>query len=195
MSIDRVKIKKGTFYLSQDNQVDEDWTKQEFNNPQTGEPMVKYHKELAVKGKINYVDMKDDRYAGKVLALLVNNGQETFGLELPIMSNKGVKTTEDFFNSVVGPLQNVNKGDEITMFVNNKNEDKNGRLYRNIIILDSEGKLIKSDFSFADVPKWNSSEVVDDFGEKKTVYDAGPTNKFYIDLANKLVAKFNPNQD
>lgn len=187
-----VKVKSGTFYISSKEDKGEGWTKQEFQNPQNKEEtLVRYHKTLSIVGRLNHLAIDDDKYQGKVLKLIVGGEKESYALALPIMDTGGkVKTTNQYFNSLIGSLENVNKGDTITLFVNNKNKDKNDRLYRNIVTLNSEGKLVKSNFSFSDVPKWNSTEETDDFGETVTQWDASPTNKFYIDKAKEVVANF-----
>jgi hypothetical protein len=177
-----VGIKKGTFYLSSNHDQGEGWEKQEFSNPQTGEPMVKYHKKVTIKGDIVYLAMKDDKFKGKCLNAIISGEDESYSLQIPIMgTSKVVAATNEYFNSVVGVLEKLQFGDTIQMFVNNKNEDKKGRLYRNIVVLDEDGKLIKSDFSFEDVPNWESKTTTDDFGEKKTVWNASKANKFFID--------------
>jgi hypothetical protein len=136
--------------------------------------------------------MKDDKFAGKALSMIVNGKDVGYSLMIPIMDTGGtVKTTNQYFNSLVGALENIKKGDKVTMFLNNKNKDKNDRLYRNVVVLDADGKLIKSSFQFSEVPKWNSNETTDEFGEKATVWDASPTNKFYIDKFKIVVASFN----
>ncbi len=190
-----VKVKNGTFYISSKEDKGEGWTKQEFTNPQNKEEtLVRYHRTLSVEGKLNYLAIGDDKYQGKVLKLIVGGDSEDYALSIPIMDTGGsVKTTNQYFNSLIGSLENVNKGDTITMFVNNKNKDKKDRLYRNIVTLNSEGKLVKSSFSFSDVPKWLNTEVTDEFGETVTKWDASPTNKFYIDKAKQVVNGFKTN--
>lgn len=192
-----VKIKAGTFYISSKEDGGEGWTRNEFTNPQNKEEtLVRYHKELSVKGKVMYVAMKDDKFRGKVLAMIVSNEEESYSLQIPIMNEKGrVQTTNEYFNSIVGSLQNVSKGDEVTMFVNNDRKDKNDRLYRNIIILDAEGSLIKAPYNFTDVPKWESTEKKDAFGEVTKVWDATPTNTFYIEQMNKAIANFESSKE
>ena len=189
-----VKVKSGTFYISSKEDKGEGWTKQEFANPQKkDETLVRYHKTLSIEGRVNHLAMDDDKYQGKVLNLIVGGENESYALKIPIMDTGGkVSTTNQYFNSLVGSLENIKKGDTVTMFVNNKNKDKNDRLYRNIVTLNSEGKLIKSNFSFSDVPRWDSKETTDDFGETVTEWDASPTNKFYIDKFKEVVANFKP---
>ena len=191
-----VKVKTGTFYISSKEDQGEGWTRQEFQNPQNKEEtLVRYHKTLSIEGRLNHLAIEDDKYQGKVLKLIVGGESESYALTLPIMDTGGkVKTTNQYFNSLIGSLENVKKGDTVTMFVNSKNKDKNDRLYRNIVTLNSDGKLIKSNFSFTDVPKWNSTETTDDFGETVTQWDASPTNKFYIDKAKQVVGAFKPEE-
>lgn len=181
----KVGIKKGTFYLSQDNDGGQGWEKQEFKNPQTGEDMVKYHKNITVEGDLLYVGLKEDKYKGNCMAVLVKGESETFSLEIPVLDTKGVKATNQYFNSLVGALEALDKGVKIKMFVNNKNEDKDGNLYKNIVVLKDDNTLVKSNFQFSEVPKWEVTEGVDDFGKPTKIYNPKPTNKFYID---KLVA-------
>lgn len=187
-----VKVKSGTFYVSSKEEKGEGWEKNTFPNPKNKEEtLTRWHKNISIKGKVTYLTMDDDKYQGKVLSMIVAGESESYALKIPIMDAGGsVKTTNQYFNSLVGSLENVKKGDEVTMFVNNKNEDKNGRLYRNIVTLNADGKLIKSNFNFSEVPKWKSEEGEDEFGDKKTKWDASPTNKFYIDLFKKIVADF-----
>ena len=190
-----VKVKNGTFYTSSKEDKGEGWTKQEFANPQNKEEtLVRYHKELSIEGRVNHLAMDDDTYQGKVLNIIVGGENESYALRIPIMDTGGsVKTTNQYFNSLVGSLENVSKGDKVTMFVNNKNKDKNDRLYRNIVTLDSDGKLIKSNFSFSDVPRWDSKKITDDFGEETTQWDASATNKFYIDKFKEVLSNFGTN--
>lgn len=187
-----VRIKNGTFYESSKEEKGEGWEKNSFSNPQNkDETLTRWHRNLTVKGKVNMLKMDDDKYRGKVLSMIVGGEQESYALSIPIMDSGGsVKTTNQYFNSLVGSLENVKKGDEVTMFINNKNKDKNDRLYRNVVTLDENNKLIKSNFSFKDTPKWIKNETTDDFGEKTVQWDASPTNKFYIDLFKKVVADF-----
>ena len=177
----KVGIKKGTFYLSQDNDGGQGWEKQEFTNPQTGAPMVKYHKNISVEGELVYVGLKEDKFKGNCMSVLVKGETETFSLEIPVLDTKGVKATNQYFNSLVGSLETLKKGDKIKMFVNNKNEDKNGNLYKNVVVLREDNSLVKSNFQFSEVPKWDSTKDVDDFGKETIVYSPKPTNKFYID--------------
>lgn len=186
----KVGVKKGTFYLSSDVDGGQGWEKQEFKNPQTGEPMVKYHKNTSIEGELVYVGMKEDKFKGNCLSVLVRGENETFSLEIPILDTKGVKATNQYFNSLVGSLEVLQKGDKIKMFVNNKNEDKDGNLYKNIVVLREDNTLVKSNFQFSDVPRWNSTKDTDDFGKETIIYDPKPTNKFYIDKFLAVVENF-----
>ena len=186
----KVGIKKGTFYLSQDNNGGQGWEKQEFKNPQTNEPMTKYHKNISIEGKLVYVGLKDDKFKGNCMSVLIKGETETFSLEIPVLDTKGVKATNQYFNSLVGSLETLKKGDKIKMFVNNKNEDKSGNLYKNVVVLREDNSLVKSNFQFSDVPKWDSTKDVDDFGKETIVYSPKPTNKFYIDKFMALVENF-----
>lgn len=186
----RVGIKKGTFYLSSDKDGGQGWEKQEFKNPQTGEDMTKYHKEISIEGSLTYVGLKEDKFKGNCLSVLIKGESDTYSLEVPILDTKGVKATNDYFNSLTGSLEVLKKGDKVKMFVNNKNKDKNDNLYKNVVVLREDGSLVKSLFSFNEVPKWESTEGTDDFGKKITIYNPKPTNKFYIDKFMKLVEDF-----
>lgn len=186
----KVGIKKATFYLSQDNDGGQGWEKQEFKNPQTNEPMTKYHKNISIEGELVYVGLKDDKFKGNCMSVLVKGETETFSLEIPVLDTKGVKATNQYFNSLVGSLETLKKGDKIKMFVNNKNEDKSGNLYKNVVVLREDNSLVKSNFQFSDVPKWDSTKDVDDFGKETIVYSPKPTNKFYIDKFMALVENF-----
>ena len=187
----QVKVKKGTFYVSSKEDKGEGWVKNEFTDPNDKDKtMVRYHKEISVKGKFVYMAMQEDKFRGKVLSMIIQGDGESYALSLPIMGNGKVKATDQYFNSIVGSLAKISKGDEVTMFVNNKNEDKNGRLYQNIIILDADGKLIKSDYEFSEIPKWDKKEEENDFGEKVTVWDPSPSNKFYIAKLNEALEHF-----
>ena len=186
----KVSVKKGTFYLSQDNDGGQGWEKQEFKNPQTNEPMTKYHKNISIEGELGYVGLKEDKFKGNCMSVLVKGETETFSLEIPVLDTKGVKATNQYFNSLVGSLETLKKGDKIKMFVNNKNEDKSGNLYKNVVVLREDNSLVKSNFQFSDVPKWDSTKDVDDFGKETIVYSPKPTNKFYIDKFMALVENF-----
>ena len=186
----KVSVKKGTFYLSQDNDGGQGWEKQEFKNPQTNEPMTKYHKNISIEGELVYVGLKDDKFKGNCMSVLIKGETETFSLEIPVLDTKGVKATNQYFNSLVGSLETLKKGDKIKMFVNNKNEDKSGNLYKNVVVLREDNSLVKSNFQFSDVPKWDSTKDVDDFGKETIVYSPKPTNKFYIDKFMALVENF-----
>jgi len=187
-----VRIKNGTFYVSSKEDKGDGWVKQEFPNPQKKEEtLVRYHKNVSIEGTVNHLAMNDDKYQGKVLNLIVGGEYQSYALSVPIMDTGGsVLTTNQYFNSLVGALENIKKGDKITMFVNSKNYDKKDRLYRNVVTLNSDGKLIKSNFSFSEVPKWKSSNTDNDFGETITKWDASPTNKFYIDKFKEVLASF-----
>ena len=186
----KVSVKKGTFYLSQDNDGGQGWEKQEFKNPQTNEPMTKYHKNISIEGELVYVGLKEDKFKGNCMSVLVKGETETFSLEIPVLDTKGVKATNQYFNSLVGSLETLKKGDKIKMFVNNKNEDKSGNLYKNVVVLREDNSLVKSNFQFSDVPKWDSTKDTDDFGKETIVYSPKPTNKFYIDKFMALVENF-----
>jgi lipopolysaccharide export LptBFGC system permease protein LptF len=84
----------------------------------------------------------------------------------------------------------LKKGDKIKMFINNKNEDKNGNLYKNVVTLREDNSLIKSLYDFKDVPKWTSKTKKDAFGKEVTEYDPTPTNEFYISKFLKIVEDF-----
>lgn len=189
-----VGVKKGTFYLSENAPKDDSWEKQEFKNPQTGEPMVKYHKAISITGNLVYVAMRDDRLKGMSLNLILGGdaeGEDSYSLQIPIINANGsVKATNEYFNSLVGVLEKLEFGDNVKMFVNNKNKDKRDRLYRNIVVLDADGKLIKSDFSFKEVPNWESTTVVDDFGKEVTTWNPSPANKFYIEKFKAIADKW-----
>lgn len=189
-----VKVKSGTFYISSKEDQGEGWTKQEFKNPQNKEEtLVRYHKKVSIEGKLNHLAIKEDKYQGKVLSIIVGGEDESYALTIPIMDTRGkVKTTNQYFNSLVGSLERLKRGEKITMFVNNKNKDKDDHLYRNIVTLDADGKLVKSNFSFSDVPKWERTETTNDFGETEVVWNASPTNKFYITKITEVVNNFNP---
>ena len=186
----KVGIKKGTFYLSQDTDGGQGWEKQEFNNPQTGEPMTKYHKNISIEGELVYVGLKEDKFKGNCMTVLVKAESETFSLEIPVLDTKGVKATNQYFNSLVGSLETLEKGTKIKMFVNNKNEDKDGNLYKNIVVLREDNSLVKSTFQFSEVPKWEVTKGTDDFGKETNIYNPKPTNKFYIDKLLALTEKY-----
>lgn len=190
-----VRNGSGTFYIvSKNNPGTEGWKEETVRNPQTDEQITRFRKDISVVGTIQWVGLRESPFkgVGLTLGMLVKNEEEgvTYSLEFPMLSTKGVKAVDDYFRSVVGPLQNVNKGDKVTMFINNKNKDKNDRLYKNVVMLDSEGKLIKSNFEFSDVPKWLSEETEDFTGKKTIKYDPSPTNKFYYEIALEVSEKF-----
>lgn len=187
-----VKIKSGTFYLSsKEEQTEQYWKKVEVTNPQTGEKLQRWHKELTIEGNLLYVGMQDDKFQGRVLSMLIKGqDSETYSLKIPIMSTKGIKATDSYFNSLALVLPNIKKGDSIKMFVNSKNKDKNNNLYKNIVVLTPDNKLIKGNVEFKDIPRWDSKEVVDAFGDKKIEYDPTPTNTFYIQEFMKSVNYF-----
>ena len=187
----RVRIGSGTFYLTNEtNPGTEGWKAEKVTNPQTKEIINRFRKDISVEGTLQWAGMKEDRYKGLVLAMLVKGTEGTYSLEFPMLSTKGVKAVDDYFRSVVGPLQNLKKGDKITMFLNNKNKDKNGHFYKNVIILDENGALVKSNFGFDEVPKWNSTVTKDFTGKEVTTYDPTPTNAFYYQIALDAVEKF-----
>ena len=187
-----VRIKEGTFYLSSKEEK-QGWEKQTFQNPQNREEtLTRWHKNVSIDGTIEAVEIKDDQYRGKVLSVKFNDKEQgDLYLNLPVYGNGGVKTTDPYFNSFVGPLENLSKGQQVKVFINNKNRDKKDRLYRNVVVLTPDNDLIKSNFSFSDVPSWESKEVKDDFGETTKEWDASEANKFYIAVAKKALANFN----
>lgn len=190
-----VKFGSGTFYITSKTNPGEGWKEETVNNPQTGEEITRFRKDIgSVVGTVQWVGLKESPFkgVGLTLGILVKNEEEnvTYSFEVPMLSTKGVKATDDYFKSLVGPLQNVSKGDKVTMFLNSKNKDKNDRLYKNVVVLDTDGKLIKSTFSFSDVPKWNATESVDFKGDKTTTYDPTPTNAFYYNIAKEVSSKF-----
>ena len=191
----KVKVKSGTFYISSKEDKGEDWERNEFPNPQNkNETLVRYHRELSLKGNINYLAMQEDKYAGNVVSIIINNKEdnESYNLQIPIMDTGGsVRTTNQYFNSVAGVFKHLRKGDYVTMFVNNKNKDKNDRFYKNIVVLDEDGKLVKSDFKFTDSPRWSSTEKTDEFGKVTKEWDATETNKWYIAKFNESLEAFN----
>ena len=77
----KVGIKKGTFYLSQDNNGGQGWEKQEFKNPQTNKPMTKYHKNISIEGELVYVGLKEDKFKDNCMSVLIKGETETFSLE------------------------------------------------------------------------------------------------------------------
>jgi len=189
----KAKIKRGTFYLSSKEDEGNKWTKQEFKNPQNSEEtLVRYHKELSLKGEIQWLGLREDKYAGEVLGLIIKGEDgNSYALQIPVEDTGGsVNTTNDYFNSIAGVMMKVKKGDCITMFVNNKNKDKQDRLYRNIVVLDQDGKLIKSDFSFKDVPRWTSSVEKDFKGKEVTKWNADEANTFFYNKAVEAVETF-----
>ena len=109
----KVGIKQSTFYLSENNDGGEGWEKQEFKNPQTGENMIKYHKNISLEGELIYVGHKDDKFKGNCLVVLIKGDNETFSLEIPVLDTKGVKATNQYFQSLVGSLEVLRKGDKI----------------------------------------------------------------------------------
>lgn len=190
-----VKFGSGTFYITSKTNPGEGWKEETVNNPQTREEITRFRKDLgSVVGTVQWVGLKESPFkgVGLTLGVLIKNDEEnvTYSLEVPMLSQKGVKATDDYFKSLVGPLQNVSKGDKITMFLNSKNKDKNDRLYKNVVVLDSDGSLIKSNFSFSDVPKWNTSETKDFTGKTAVAYDPTPANAFFYNIALEVSAKF-----
>lgn len=186
-----VRVKSGTFYLSSKEEK-EGWEKNQFTNPQNkDETLTRWHKKINVEGKIQYLAIKDDKYRGKVLSMIIQGEDESYSITLPIYSTGGsVKTTNEYFNSVVGSLQNVSKGDKIKMFVNSKNEDKSGRLYRQIVILDENDNLIKAPYAFSEIPKWEKVEKDDGLGGVEVEWNAEPANVFFKQQAKKAVDEF-----
>lgn len=186
-----VKIKEGTFYLSSKT-AEEGWEKQTFPNPQNREEtLVRYHKNVSIEGTVDSVEFADDKFAGKVLKVKFTT--EDLGelyLSLPVYSTGGVKATDSYFNSFVGSLQNITKGQSVKAFINNKNKDKNDRLYKNIVVLTPDNKIIKSNFSFSDVPRWESKETTDEFGDTVKEWDVNKANKFFIGVAKAAVDSF-----
>lgn len=186
-----VRIKKGTFYISSKEDRGEGWTRQEFTDPNNPEvTLVRYHKNLSVEGEVVYVGFQDDKFKGDVLSMLIKGDDETYSIKVPVFSSGRVEATDQYFNSFVGALDNVNKGDRVTMFINNRNEDKNGFLYKNVVVLDENKSLIRSNFSFSDVPSWEVTEKKNALGKVIKEYDPSAANEFYIDIAKKVVEKF-----
>jgi len=184
------RLKEGAIYLSEKTSGGEGWKEVEVKNPSTGETSIKYHKDVSLEGVVVDVKLDDDRFKGRILDVVVQTDDDTYVITFPIMSNGTIKTTNAFFNSIVGPLLSMETGQKVKMFANNRNKDKNGKYYRNIVLLTTDDKIIKSDYNFDEVPRWNSKEAKDDFGETKTEWDPSPANKFYIGKMNELVERW-----
>lgn len=187
-----VRIGSGTFYLTSKTNPGEGWREETVNNPSTNQPVTRFRKDISVVGKVNWVGLQEDKFKGLCLSILIKGEEgESYNLNFPVINGaSSVKATDAYFNSVVGAFENVNKGDTVTMFLNNKNKDKDDRLYKNVVVLDAEGKLIKSNFSFSDVPKWASEETTDFTGKKTVKYDPSVANKFYYDKAVAIAERF-----
>lgn len=183
-----VLIKNGTFYLSSKT-PQEGFTEIEVKNPTTGEMLTRYHKELWIEGKFSGATEKEDTYKGKGINVYVEAEEEIFALFIPLVGTGRIKSTDQYLNSCIGSLLQLNVGDEVKMFVNNDRKDTNGRLYKNIIIL-RDGALVKSSYSYSDVPKWEKTETKDTFGEVTTTWDPTETNKFYLNIFNQVIEKF-----
>lgn len=189
-----VKFGSGTFYIVSKTNPGEGWQGETVNNPQTGEEINRFRKDIGtIVGTVQWVGLKESPFkgVGLTLGMLVKSEDgETYSFEVPMLSSKGVKATDDYFKSLVGPLQNITKGDKVSMFLNSKNKDKNDRLYKNVVFLDADGKLIKSNYSFSDIPKWNSTESIDYKGDKTMTYDPTPTNAYFYNIAKEVAEKF-----
>lgn len=188
-----VKIGSGTFYLTTKTpQTEEEWFEETVTNPTTKQPVTRFRKNISVTGKVMWAGMREDTYKGLCLNLLIaGDDGSSYSFQFPVINSAStVKATDGYFNSVVGAFENINKGDTITMFVNNRNKDKNDRLYKNVVVLDADGKLIKSNFSFEDVPNWESTETTDFTGKKTVNYNPEKANKFYYDKAVGIAERF-----
>lgn|SRR5690625_4817331 len=183
-----VRIKTGTFYLSSD-QEKEGWERNEFFI--NGKNYIRFHKPITVEGNISYVGFKEDKFKGEVLSISVNNNGDTYYLDIPVWSaSKTVETLDEYFKSFVESLTELKNGQYVKMFVNSKFKDKNDRLYRNIVILDENNKLIKGTFGMKDTPSWDKKETTSITGIKKTEWDASKQNEFYLEKAVESVKQF-----
>ena len=186
-----IRIKKGTFYVSSKEDGGEGWNRQEFRNPQNpSETLIRYHKELGVEGEVVWVGFLEDKYKGDLFGMLIKGEEGTYSLKIPVFSSGKVEAIDQYLTSVIGAFENVNKGDKVTMFVNNKNKNKDGHLYRNVVTLDSEGKLIKSNFQFKDVPEWEEKVTVNALGREERKWDVTDFNNFYLEKAKAIVDRF-----
>ena len=148
-----VGIKKGTFYLSSETQVDDTWEKNEFTISK--KDFVRYHKPVTINGKLTKVKLSDDKFKGQCLTLMVDDGENISVVDLPVYQpNSKYKTTDSYFQSAVGALESINLGDTIGIIVNNRAKDKKGELYKNLVFFTEDKQLIKSLYDFTDVPRW-----------------------------------------
>lgn len=189
----QVKIKYGshTFYESSKTKKSDAYQEFKYTDRETKQEKVVYHRDLEyISGELMYVGMQDFEKGGKFLSIIIKGENESFGISIPVYSASGVKTTDNYFNSMVGILENLSKGDYVNLTVNTRSKDKKGEYYRNVVALDKDNKIIKSKFDFKDVPKWNKEETEDDFGKTTVKWDASPTNKFYIEKFMQILEDF-----
>lgn len=193
--LQRVKIKKGTFYLSSKEDKGEGWERNDFTLPaRDGQPeqkMTRWHKEITLEGTVTWMGFRNGFNDIEMFGMIIKPEEgQGYSLEVPVEEGKKVVTINDYLTSIAGALTKVKKGDKVTMFINKDRKDKKDRLYKNIILLDSDNKLIKNDFNFQDVPKWKSEVTKDYKGEEVTVWDASETNAFYYGKLKEAVEGF-----
>lgn len=185
-----VGIKKGTFYLTSKKQEGDDWEKQEFRIG--NEDMVRYHKNVSVNGKLTKASLEDTRYKGQCLKLMVDDGEAISVIEIPVYQpNSKIKATDQYFQSAVSALESIEIGDTIGIIVNSRATDKNGELYKNLVFFNEDNELIKSQFQFSEVPRWEQLKTVDKLsGKEVTEWNPEPTNEFYFDKFRALLDRF-----
>jgi len=139
-----IKSKNGKFYTTSKVEMD-GYTPNKYIDKSTGKEVTNYHKEVTnLKGKLVKWGVKDSQFGERFYIMLKQDGDEVDVLDVPIF-NGSSNSVNDYIKSFCQYIDSFEKDVDFEMYLNSKNKDKNGYLYKNVFI-NIDGKSLSWNF-------------------------------------------------
>jgi hypothetical protein len=139
-----IKSKNGKFYTTSKVEK-EGYTPNKYIDKSTGTEVTNYHKEVTnLKGKLVKWGVKESQFGERFYIMLKQDGDDVDVLDMPIF-NGSSNSINDYIKSICQYIDSFDKDVDFEMYLNSKNKDKNGYLYKNVFI-NINGESLKWNF-------------------------------------------------
>ena len=151
-----------------------------------------YHKAVSnMEGAVERVFIKESKFGDTLDIWFKQESGDINILSIPLW--RSATSLNDYVKEFTKLLPNISYGQQVSIWLNNKNKDVNGFLYKNMYGKTGEEK-IEWGFEIADIPKGEKS--INPI-TKKEQYNFEKNNAFFYEKLQEGIAKFdekNPNK-
>lgn len=174
-----IESSRGVFYTTSKEQK-EGYERHEYVDRETKETKVNYRKRISnLKGKLTKFGCRGTQFGERFEMFLEQEDGDVAVLQIPIF--RSGTSVNDYIKSMCQYIDNLKTGTTVEIYLNSKNKDKNGYLYKNIFI-NVDGENLKWAFPIYgdDSPVPSPTKTINKVTKKET-WDYSDVDAFFYE--------------